>query len=78
MGVVLSEPHTPIDECVRRVTACESFAELKATQPSYAPVFYARSFTQDQLAAARRVAAAFNAWATRPENGRQRLAEVVL
>lgn len=67
-----------IDECVRMVTACDSFADLKDTLPSYAPTFYARRFSKDELAAARRVSEAFNAWASRPENGRARLAEVVL
>lgn len=67
-----------IDECVRMVTACDSFADLKDTLPSYAPTFYARRFTKDELTAARRVTEAFNAWASRPENGRARLAEVVL
>lgn len=67
-----------IDECVRMVTACQSLADLQDTQPSYAPTIYARKFTQVEKVAAQRVVSAFNAWAGRPENGRQRLAEVVL
>jgi hypothetical protein len=70
--------HATIDEAVRAVTAFGSFADLKDTLPTYAPTFYARRFTKDEQAAARRVAEAFNAWASRPENGRGRLAEVVL
>jgi hypothetical protein len=72
------EQHRTLDECVRAVTAASSFDDLKDTLPSYAPTFYARRFTADELAAARRVTSAFNAWAARPENGRGRLAEVVL
>lgn len=72
-------PRQPtIDECVRMVTACDSFADLKDTLPTYAPTFYARRFSKEEIAAASRVTAAFNAWASRPENGRARLAEVVL
>ncbi len=78
MSAATANPIRTIDECVRMVTACRSFADLKDTQPSYAPTIYARGFTQDEKLAARRVVEAFNAWASRPENGRQRLAEVVL
>ena len=82
MGIILSEAPAPapatIDACVRMVTACGSFEDLKDTQPSYAPTIYARGFTHAEKVAAQRVVAAFNAWASRPENGRQRLAEVVL
>ena len=71
-------PHLSIDECVRMVTAFESFDDLKATQPTYAPTFYARRFCTVERTAARRVTEAFNAWAGRTENGRQRLAAMVL
>lgn len=74
----MSAVHLTLDQCVRMVTAFSSFAELKDTLSSYAPTFYARRFTSDERTAAHRVKEAFNAWASRPENGRERLAEVVL
>ncbi len=73
-----AQPAQTIDQCVRTVTAFGSLTDLQDTQPSYAPTIYARSFTHAEKIAAHRVVAAFNAWASRPENGRQRLAEVVL
>lgn len=71
-----TEIPTTLDGCVRLVSACGSFADLQDTQPSYAPTFYRHGLTKPQIVAAHRVTAAFNAWASRPENGRQRLAEV--
>ena len=79
MSLILSEPPLrTIDACVRQVTAFGSMADLQDTQPTYAPTIYARRFTHDEKVAAQRVVAAFNAWASRPENGRQRMGEVVL
>ncbi len=64
-----------IDECVRAVTAFQSWDDLKDTQPTYAPTFYARCFvTTFEHAAAKRVVSAFNAFATR--TGRDRRAEI--
>ena len=54
-----------IDDCVRLVTAFDSFADLKDTQPTYAPKFYARGLTTAERFAQRRVVHAFNAWAER-------------
>ena len=54
-----------IDDCVRLVTAADSFDELKGTLPTYAPKFYSKATSSDQANAQRRVVAAFNAWATR-------------
>lgn len=54
-----------IDECVRMVTAFDSFADLKDTQPTYAPKFYTRATTTAESIAQRRVVSAFNAWAER-------------
>jgi len=54
-----------IDDCVRLVTAADSFDDLKATLPSYAPKFYSRPTTSAEVVAQRRVVAAFNAWAAR-------------
>lgn len=55
-----------IDACVRKVTAASSFADLKDTQPSYAPKFYpGRSSTREDIALMVRVTQAWNAWAKR-------------
>ena len=54
-----------IDDCVRLVTAFNSFADLKDTQPTYAPKFYTRATTTAEKIAQRRVVSAFNAWAER-------------
>lgn len=54
-----------IDDCVRMVTAFSSFADLKDTQPTYAPKFYTRATTTAEAFAQRRVVSAFNAWAER-------------
>ena len=54
-----------IDDCVRLVTAFGSFADLKDTQPTYAPKFYTRATTTAEQHAQRRVVSAFNAWAER-------------
>lgn len=54
-----------IDDCVRAVTAFDSFEDLKQTQPTYAPKFYARATTTAESIAQRRVVDAFNAWAER-------------
>lgn len=54
-----------IDDCVRLVTAFESFAELKNTLPTYAPKFYTKAATTAEQFAQRRVVSAFNAWAER-------------
>lgn len=71
-------PARTIDDAVRAVTAFQSFADLKATEPTYAPTFYARSAKHgggtQELHDMSRVCAAFNAWAAR--NGRSRRAEV--
>lgn len=64
-----------IDDCVRAVTAFESFEDLQATEPSYAPSFYpGRANSMAEISAMRRVCSAFNAWAER--EGRGRRAEV--
>jgi hypothetical protein len=78
MSAATANPIRTLDECVRMVTAFKSFDDLKDTQPSYAPTIYARGFAHDEKVAARRVVSAFNAWAGRPDTGRERLAEVVL
>lgn len=66
-------PARTIDDAVRAVTAFQSFADLKATEPSYAPTFYPRSAKHgggsQELADMNRVCQAFNAWAAR--NGRR-------
>lgn len=54
-----------IDDCVRLVTAFDSFADLKNTQAHYAPKFYSRATTTAEQIAQRRVVSAFNAWAER-------------
>lgn len=54
-----------IDDCVRMVTAFNSFADLKDTQPSWAPKFYTRATTTAEQYAQKRVVSAFNAWAER-------------
>jgi len=68
--------HATIDDCVRAVTAFSSFADLKNTQPTYAPTFYKRhAVTTFEHMAMQRVVSAFNAWADR-EGGRTRRAEI--
>ncbi len=54
-----------IDDCVRLVTAADSFDALKGTLPTYAPKFYVKATSTDEANAQRRVVAAFNAWAAR-------------
>lgn len=54
-----------IDDCVRMVTAADSFAELKQSLPTYAPKFYTRAIATAEAIAQRRVVSAFNAWAER-------------
>lgn len=61
-----------IDDCVRLVTAFNSFADLKHTQATYAPTFYGQPTTTAERFARRRVVSAFNAWAER--EGRERRA----
>lgn len=61
-----------IDDCVRMVTAFDSFADLKDTQATYAPTFYGKPTTTAERLARRRVVSAFNAWAER--EGRERRA----
>jgi hypothetical protein len=61
-----------IDECVRLVTAFNSFADLQDTQASYAPKFYARPMTTLEAKAQHRVALAFNAWVEREQLARPR------
>lgn len=78
MSAAVQQAPATIDACVRMVTAFGSVADMQDTLPSYAPTIYARGFTHAEKVAAHRVVAAFNAWASRPENGRQSLAEVVL
>lgn len=64
-----------IDECVRKVTAFESFEDLQNTEPSYAPSFYpSKANSMMEVAAMERVCGAFNAWADRV--GRVRRAQV--
>lgn len=64
-----------LDECVRAVTAFDSFEDLKNTNSSYAPSFYpGKANTMAELDAMGRVCKAFNAWAGRV--GRTRRAEV--
>lgn len=64
-----------IDDCVRAVTAFDSFEDLKDTQPSYAPSFYpGKGYSMAEVSAMERVAGAFNAWAER--EGRERRAVV--
>ncbi len=60
-----SEQPMTIDDCVRLVTAADSFDELKQTLSTYAPKFYAKPTTSAEALAQRRVVAAFNAWAER-------------
>lgn len=59
--------HQPmtIDDCVKLVTAFDSFEDLKNTQPTYAPKFYSRAVTTDEVNAQKRVVSAFNAYAER-------------
>lgn len=54
-----------IDDCVRLVTAFDSFSELHSTQATYAPKFYTAAVTTAEQIAQRRVVSAFNAWAER-------------
>ncbi len=64
-----------VDDCVRAVTAFESFDDLKATKSSYAPSFYpGRDNSMAEVSAMERVCSEFNAWAKR--DGRERLAKV--
>lgn len=62
-------PARTIDDAVRAVTAFQSFADLKATEATYAPTFYPRSAKHgrgsQELIDMRRVCAAFNAWGAR-------------
>lgn len=56
-------PARTIDDAVRAVTAFQSFDDLKATEPTYAPSFYpGRAVSQQELVDMRCVVAAFNAW----------------
>jgi len=64
-----------IDDCVRKVTAFESFEDLQNTEPSYAPSFYpTKAYSMAEISAMERVCGAFNAWAER--EGRERRAQV--
>ena len=64
-----------IDDCVRAVTAFESFEDLKNTREDYAPTFYpGKGYSPAEILAMKRVANAFNAWAARV--GRKRRSEV--
>lgn len=64
-----------IDECVRSVTAFESFEDMTNTCSGYAPTFYpGRDSGPGEIVAMERVCVAFNAWAERV--GRTRRAEV--
>jgi hypothetical protein len=64
-----------IDDCVRAVTAFDSFEDLQKTETSYAPTFYpGKHNTREDVIAMERVCSAFNAWAKRV--GRARLSEV--
>lgn len=60
-----TEAPMSLDDCVRMVTAADSFEELKQTLPTYAPKFYVPPATTAEDLAQRRVVAAFNAWAER-------------
>lgn len=60
-----TEQHMSIDDCVRLVTAADSFDELKQTLPTYAPKFYVKPTTSAEALAQKRVVTAFNAWAER-------------
>lgn len=73
-STVAVTPTVTLDEAVRAVTAFDSFADLKATQPSYAPTFYTRNAPTPERALMVRVTVAFNAWAARV--GRAARAEV--
>ena len=64
-----------IDDCVRAVTAFDSFEDLQNTEPSYAPSFYpGKANSMADVNAMERVCSAFNAWAERV--GRDRRATV--
>lgn len=54
-----------IDDCVRAVTAFDSFEDLQNTGASYAPSFYpSKQHTSvAEVSAMKRVCDAFNAWA---------------
>lgn len=54
-----------IDDCVRLVTAADSFDELKNTLDTYAPKFYGKAQTTAEDMARKRVVSAFNSWAKR-------------
>lgn len=60
-----TQEHMSIDDCVRLVTAADSFAELKDTLPTYAAKFYVKATTTAEAQAQKRVVSAFNAWAER-------------
>lgn len=64
-----------IDDCVRAVTAFDSFDDLKNTSRTYAPSFYPGLHnSMAEVSAMERVCSAFNAWAER--DGRERSAKV--
>lgn len=65
-----------IDECVRAVTAFDSFEDLQNIEPSYAPSFYPSKMqtSMAEVSAMKRVCSSFNAWAERV--GRERRAQV--
>lgn len=70
-----STQRATIDDCVRAVTAFQSFDDLKDTQTTYAPTFYVRHVvTTFEHTAMHRVVSAFNAFAER--TGRARRAEI--
>lgn len=54
-----------IDDCVRLVTAADSFDELKGTLETFAPKFYGTAQTTAEDIARKRVVFAFNGWAER-------------
>lgn len=61
-----------IDECVRSVTAFESFDDLKSSEAGYAPTFYpGKGNSPAEIVAMERVCAAFNAWAERVGRSRR-------
>lgn len=78
MSMTTNQPESAfwsIDDCVRAVTAFDSFKDLQNTAPSYAPSFYpGRHNSLAEITAMERVCSAFNAWAKRA--GRERLSEV--
>jgi hypothetical protein len=70
-----SAPPVSIDECVRLVTAFQSFEDLTDTLPSYAPTIYRRGLSNHEQVCAHRVVVAFNAWAKRA--GRTAVARLI-